>query len=58
MEVKKTDECLLLMSRCYEAKYDYVNAIAILESSTSGSDEIKSEIERLKKPRRITTAAR
>lgn len=46
------------MSRCYEAKYDYVNAIAILESSTSGSDEIKSEIERLKKPRRITTAAR
>ena len=37
------------MSRCYEAKYDYVNAIAILESSTSGSDEIKSEIERLKK---------
>ena len=49
MEVKKTDECLLLMSRCYEAKYDYVNAIAILESSTSGSDEIKSEIERLKK---------
>lgn len=49
MEAKKTDECLLLMSRCYEAKYDYVNAIAILESSTSGSDEIKSEIERLKK---------
>lgn len=49
MEAKKTDECLLLMSRCYEAKYDYVNAIAILESSTSGSNEIKSEIERLKK---------
>lgn len=49
MEAKKTDECLLLMSHCYEAKYDYVNAIAILESSTSGSDEIKSEIERLKK---------
>lgn len=49
MEAKKTDECLFLMSRCYEAKYDYVNAIAILESSTSGSDEIKSEIERLKK---------
>lgn len=49
MELDKTDECLLLMSRCYEAKYDYVNAIAILESSNSGSDKIKSEIERLKK---------
>ncbi len=49
MEIKKTDECLLLMSRCYEAKYDYVNAIAILESSTSGDEKIKSEIERLKK---------
>lgn len=49
MEIKKTDECLLLMSRCYEAKYDYVNAIAILESSTSGDDKIKNEIERLKK---------
>ncbi len=49
MEIKKTDECLLLMSRCYEAKYDYVNAIAILESSTSGDEKIKNEIERLKK---------
>ncbi len=49
MEIKKTDECLLLMSRCYEAKYDYVNAIAILESSTSGDDKIKNEIDRLKK---------
>ena len=49
MEIKKTDECLMLMSRCYEAKYDYVNAIAILESSTSGDEKIKSEIERLKK---------
>ncbi len=49
MEIKKTDECLLLMSRCYEAKYDYVNAIAILESSTSGDEKIKAEIERLKK---------
>lgn len=49
MEIKKEDECLLLMSRCYEAKYDYVNAIAILESSTSGDAQIKSEIERLKK---------
>ncbi len=48
MEIKKTDECLMLMSRCYEAKYDYVNAIAILESSTSGDEKIKSEIERLK----------
>lgn len=49
MGIKKEDECLLLMSHCYEAKYDYVNAIAILESSTSGSDDIKSELERLKK---------
>ena len=49
MGIKKEDECLLLMSRCYEAKYDYVNAIAILESSTTGSDKMKSEIERLKK---------
>ncbi len=51
MEFKKTDECLLLMSRCYEAKYDYVNAIAILQSSTSGDEKIKSEIERLEKAR-------
>lgn len=49
LEIKKTDECLLLMSSCYEAKYDYVNAIAILESSTSGDEKIASEIERLKK---------
>lgn len=49
MAVDKTDECLLLMSRCYEAKYDYVNAIAILESSNSNSDSIKKRIERLKK---------
>lgn len=49
MAVDKTDECLLLMSRCYEAKYDYVNAIAILESSNSDSDSIKKRIERLKK---------
>ena len=51
MEFKKTDECLLMMSRCYEAKYDYVNAIAILQSSTSGDEKIKSEIERLEKAR-------
>ncbi len=49
LEIKKEDECLLLMSRCYEAKYDYVNAIAILESSTTDNSQIKSEIERLKK---------
>lgn len=49
MEIKKTDECLMLMSRCYEAKYDYVNAIAILESSNSGASDIKAEIERLQK---------
>ena len=49
MAVDKTDECLLLMSRCYEAKYDYVNAIAILDSSNSDSDSIKKRIERLKK---------
>lgn len=49
MEAKKTDECLMLMSRCYEAKYDYINAIAILESSNTENDEIKREIERLQK---------
>lgn len=45
MAIDKTDDCLLLMSQCYEAKYDYVNAIAILESSSSGSDVIKKRIE-------------
>ncbi len=49
MQSEKTDECLLLMSACYEAKGDYVNAIAILESSNSGSDAISERIERLKK---------
>lgn len=49
MAVDKTDECLLLMSQCYEAKYDYVNAIAILESSNSDSESIKKRIELLKK---------
>ena len=48
MAIDKTDDCLLLMSQCYEAKYDYVNAIAILESSSSGSDVIKKRIEFLK----------
>lgn len=45
MAIDKTDDCLLLMSQCYEAKCDYVNAIAILESSSSGSDVIKKRIE-------------
>lgn len=49
MAINKTDECLLLMSQCYEAKYDYVNAIAILESSNSDSESIKKRIELLKK---------
>lgn len=49
MAIDKTDECLLLMSQCYEAKYDYVNAIAILESSNSDSESIKKRIERLEK---------
>ena len=48
MAIDKTDDCLLLMSQCYEAKCDYVNAIAILESSSSGSDVIKKRIEFLK----------
>lgn len=47
MAIDKTDDCLLLMSQCYEAKSDYVNAIAILESSNSGSDVIKKRIEYL-----------
>lgn len=48
MAIDKTDDCLLLMSQCYEAKHDYVNAIAILESSNSGSATIKKRIEMLK----------
>lgn len=48
MQVNKTDECLLLMSACYEAKADYVNAVAILESSNSGSETIAHRIEVLK----------
>lgn len=48
MAIDKTDDCLLLMSQCYEAKSDYVNAIAILESSNSGSDVIKQRIDYLK----------
>ena len=48
MAIDKTDDCLLLISQCYEAMYDYVNAIAILESSSSGSDVIKKRIEFLK----------
>ena len=49
LSVKKTDECLLLMSECYEAKSDYVNAIAILESSNSGSSVISKRLEQLRK---------
>lgn len=48
LAIKKTDECLLLMSECYEAKSDYVNAIAILESSTSGSSVIEKRLEQLR----------
>lgn len=48
LAVEKTDECLLLMSECYEAKSDYVNAIAILESSTSGSSVIEKRLEQLR----------
>ncbi|MCF0136922.1 MAG: leucine-rich repeat domain-containing protein [Oscillospiraceae bacterium] len=52
MQTRKTDECLLLMSACYEAKGDFVNAIAILESSNSGSEEIAKRIEKLEKARK------
>ena len=48
MSVDKTDECLLLMADCYEAKSDLTNAIAILESSTTGSKVIKARISKLK----------
>ena len=48
MAIDKTDECLILMSQCYEAKTDFVNAISILESSNTGSDVIKKRIEKLK----------
>ena len=37
------------MSECYEAKSDYVNAIAILESSNSGSSVISKRLEQLRK---------
>lgn len=49
LSIKKTDECLILMSECYEAKDDYVNALAILESSTSGDEKIRQRIKELKK---------
>lgn len=49
MSINKTDDCLLLMAACYEAKQDYVNALAILESSNTGSIEIKNRIKELKK---------
>lgn len=49
MKIDKTDECLLLMSACYEAKGDFENAISILESSNTGSDEISDRIEELKR---------
>lgn len=49
LAIDKTDECLLLMSECYEAKSDYVNAIAILESSNSGSTVIGKRLEQLRK---------
>lgn len=48
MAIDKTDECLILMSQCYEAKSDYVNAISILESSNTGNDLIIKRIEKLK----------
>ncbi len=49
MSIKKTDDCLLLMSECYEAKNDFVNALAILESSNTGDPKIKARIRELKK---------
>ena len=49
MSVKKTDDCLLLMSECYEAKNDFVNALAILDSSNTGDPKIKARIRELKK---------
>lgn len=48
MGINKTDECLLLMSECYEAKEDYVNAIAILKGA-SDTDTINKRIESLEK---------
>lgn len=49
MSIEKTDECLILMSRCYEAKNDFVNALAILESSKTGDVRIKERIRELEK---------
>lgn len=48
MSIEKTDDCLLLMSQCYEAKCDYDNAISILESSTTGNNVIAKRIQKLK----------
>jgi len=48
MTIDKTDECLLLMADCYEAKNDFTNAVAILESSTSDSQVIKARIAKLR----------
>lgn len=49
LSIEKTDECLILMSECYEAKNDFVNALAILESSNTGSLKIKERIRQVKK---------
>lgn len=48
MAIDKADECLLLMADCYEQKGDLVNAIAILESSSSESEVITARIAKLK----------
>lgn len=49
MSIDKTDECLILMSECYEAKNDFVNALSILENSNSNSPKIKERIREIKK---------
>jgi len=48
IEIERSDECLLLMSQCYEAKGDYASAIEILEGSNSGSSVISKRLQQLR----------
>ena len=55
--VEKTDECLLLMARCYEEEGNYAKALEVLRSMDTRSGVVSGRIEAIESTRKSLNAA-
>lgn len=55
--IERTDECLLLMARCYEDQGNYTRALEVLRSMDTRSSTVASRIESIEQTRRTQNAA-